>query len=97
METIEICQNTDKNRSLVVGRNGTHQLCQVRIWTGTNGTLFIDGIGRRGTVLNAGFIIDVDARIKLLTKLKGKIRVDVRGGVAYCDDPCVEIVDHDNR
>ena len=26
-----------------------------------------------------------------------KIIIDVRGGVAYCDDPRVEIIDHDNH
>ena len=28
---------------------------------------------------------------------KRKIKVHVRGGVAYCDDARVEIIDHDNR
>ena len=27
----------------------------------------------------------------------GKIIVTVEGGIAYCDDPRVEIIDHDNR
>lgn len=26
-----------------------------------------------------------------------RITVHVRGGVAYCDDPAVRIIDHDNR
>ena len=35
------------------------------------GTLFIDGIGRRGTVLNAGLIIDTKAAHELIEKLQG--------------------------
>ena len=36
--------------------------------------------------------------IEPLTKIiAGKITVEVQGGVAYCDDPRVEIIDHDNR
>ena len=31
------------------------------------------------------------------TTFQKRIIVEVRGGVAYCDDPHVEIIDHDNH
>lgn len=34
---------------------------------------------------------------KELTEPEKKIKVEVRGGAAYCDDPRVEIVDYDNQ
>ena len=40
----------------------------------------------------ARFLIDKDAAVPLPC-----IKVEVRGGIAYCDDPRVEIIDHDNR
>lgn len=60
---------TDPNQSLVVGRNGTHKLAAIEIWQGSNGKLFIDGIGVSGKTLNAGFVIDKDAAKKLYITL----------------------------
>ena len=65
-----IAVKTDDKRSIVVGRNGTHRLAEVRLWQGADGMLFIDGIGRRGHTLHAGFYIDPVAAIELLEKLK---------------------------
>ena len=62
---------TNPDESLVTGRNGTHKLAAIDIWWDGRGMLFIDGIGRSGKILNAGFIVDSAAAKKLLTELKG--------------------------
>ena len=61
---------TNDKRSLVVGRNGTHRLSEVQLWHGSDGMLYIDGIGRAGKTLNAGFYIDPEAALVLLEKIR---------------------------
>ena len=40
----------------------------------------------------------VPKHVEPLTKIiESKIIVEVQGGVAYCDDPRIEIIDHDNQ
>jgi len=69
----KIRQETNDTQSLIVGRNGTHRMKAVEIWWGSTGTLFIDGIGRSGKILNAGLIIDTESAEKLLAQLREPI------------------------
>ena len=72
----KIRQETNDKESLIVGRNGTHRMKAVEIWWGSSGTLFIDGIGRRNTILNAGLIIDKPAAVQLIKQLRGFLEHD---------------------
>ena len=65
---MDITQDTNITESLVTGRNGHHKLKAIRIWSGA-GKVYIDGIGKTGTTLNAGFIIDQVSYAKLLEGL----------------------------
>lgn len=74
---MDITVRTNTSESLVTGRNGVFPIIEVRIWEGDNGKLFIDGIGRSGKVLNAGFVIDAEAAKKLLAKVaENKFDID---------------------
>ena len=66
---MDITVKTDKDRSVITGRNGTHLMTAVHIWKGSDGMLFIDGIGRSGKTLNAGLVIDADAAKVLLAEI----------------------------
>lgn len=68
IKTVE--QKTDDEHSIVTGRNGIHRLAAINLWFGSRGELFIDGIGRSGKTLNAGFMIDANAAKELITKIK---------------------------
>lgn len=99
---IDVTTKTNPGPSIVTGRNGTHNLAEIRFYQYADGKLGIDGIGVSGRTLNAGFYLDhisADRFLKdlVLALASNKIIVEVQGGVAYCDDPRVEIIDHDNR
>lgn len=64
---------TDPASSLVTGRNGTFPLAALNIWYGSRGQMFIDGVGRSGKVLRAGFMIDHDAAVALCKALASEI------------------------
>ena len=64
---------TDPATSLATGRNGTFPLVALHIWYGSRGEMFIDGIGRSGKTLKAGFMIDHDAAIALCKALAAEI------------------------
>ena len=54
---------------------------------------------KEGVCEKARYIIRLDGQPEIVrapTPAK-RITVHVRGGVAYCDDPAVRIIDHDNR
>lgn len=70
---MNITQATNPEESLIVGRNGTHKLHSINVWLGGNGKLFIDGIGKTGSVLNAGFALDYDAGQLLLAQLHAHV------------------------
>lgn len=40
---------------------------------------------------------EIEAAQNYITKLEAPIKVEVLGGVAYCDDKRVNITDHDNE
>lgn len=67
MEQVQV--QTNPEESLVTGRNGTHKLARIDVWKGHAGKLFIEGIGRRGKVLNAGFLIDAPAAKELVAEI----------------------------
>ena len=99
---IDITTKTNPGQSIVTGRNGTRRLAAIRFSQYGNGSLNIEGVGVSGKTLNAGFYLDNISANKFLKDLvlaliPSKITVEVRGGVAYCDDPRVEIIDHDNH
>lgn len=68
IKTVE--QKTNDEQSIVTGCNGTHRLAAIKLWIGSRGELFIDGIGRSGKTLNAGFMIDAEATKPLLMQIK---------------------------
>ena len=99
---INVTTKTNSGSSIVTGRNGTHGLAEIKFYRYKGGALCIDAVGVRGGILNAGFYLDhisADKFLKdlVLALIPSKITVEVQGGVAYCDDPRVEIIDHDNR
>lgn len=102
MLNIDVETRTNPDESIVTGRNGTHKLAGIKFYQYGDGKLGIDAIGVSGKTLNAGFYLDhVSAENFLknlvLALIPGKITVEVHGGIAYCDDPRVEIIDHDNH
>ena len=59
-------------------------------------------VSRSGGNRNSDFEYDLGVCTPCAKSIVGAIDVDkiiieVHGGVAYCDDPRVEIIDHDNR
>lgn len=70
MKQIDYTLEVDPKTALAVGRNGTHKIKAVRVWTGDN-KLFIDCIGTSGKVLNAGLIIPENKRSELAEALLG--------------------------
>jgi hypothetical protein len=40
----------------IQGRNGLVDIVELDIWTGSEGNVFIDGIGQRGNAINGGFL-----------------------------------------
>lgn len=67
---------TNPDESIVTGRNGTHKLAGISIWRSTNGSIGIDGIGRSGTVLNAGFYLDKQSAMSFFADLKAEFDID---------------------
>ena len=65
---------TNERESLVVTRSGDRMLSAIELWRGVNGKLFIDGIGRSGRTLRAGFVIDKDSAAELLTAIYESIQ-----------------------
>ena len=73
MESFEIEIGTDSGDggSIVTGRNGTHHLAAIRIERSpTFGSMLIEGIGRSGKTLNAGFYLTPHDTDNLLKGLK---------------------------
>ncbi len=56
--------------SIVTGRNGTHSLAAICIERYPSGALVIDGIGRSGKTLNAGFFLTENDADNFLRGLK---------------------------
>ena len=78
-----------------------YQKCRTEI-IGDEDANYEHYIGMEGTVLYAGFYLNhVSAENFLknlvLALIPSKITVEVHGGVAYCDDSKVEIINHDNH
>ena len=67
---IEIQTDSGIGGSFVTGRNGTHNLAAIRIEWYPAGGMVIDGIGRSGKILNAGFYLTTHDADNLLRGLK---------------------------
>jgi len=81
---MNIMQETNVERSLVTGRNGTHKLKAVHVWDG-NEMVYVDAIGRSGKTLNADLIIDKLAFNKLLEKLN---EPEIEDNQRRCESKC---------
>ena len=51
----------------------------------------------RRLIRHCGDEATIDAACAMLDRKPRRIGVHVQGGVAYCDDPRVIIIDHDNE
>lgn len=67
---VEIGTDSEIGGSIVTGRNGTHKLAAIRMERHSYGALSIDGMGRSGKVLNAGFYLTPDDADNFLRGLK---------------------------
>lgn len=67
---IKIKTNSRIDGSLITGRNGTHNLAAIRIERYLSGSMAIDGVGRSGKTLNAGFYLTQHDADKFLRGLK---------------------------
>jgi len=66
----EIVIDTNPDESYVVGRNGTHKVKQIILWTGRSGMLYMDFVGRSGKILNGEWAIDEAAAKRLIDAIK---------------------------
>jgi len=81
---MDITQNTNENESLVTGRNGCFNLKAIRIWSG-NGKYYIDGLGKSGRTLRAGFVIDQPSFISLIGQIN---RPELDNNQRNCESKC---------
>ena len=67
---IQVKTDSSCGGSLVTGRNGVHNLAAIRIERYPAGGMMIDGIGRSGKILNAGFYLTPSDADNFLRGLK---------------------------
>lgn len=100
---------TNPKRAYCVGRNGLAPIKEVSVWQGGEGYSFIDGINRRGKVLNGGLCLDTAAMDKLAqqwlesragTTAPKQIYIYVKGGLVQSvygpAGTIITVIDDDN-
>lgn len=60
---------TDASRAYITGRNGTYEITAIHISELDNGIVMIDGIGKRGAVINGGLGINKEAWETICTEI----------------------------
>lgn len=71
--------NTRGSGARIIGRNGTFELNEIQIHIDDNGDLSIEGAGKRGYLINGGFIyVSVGTMIDLCTRFLEEMGYDIR-------------------